>query len=134
MDFLNTPSIQMWQKVLDSKALGQRVIANNIANVDTPGFKRSEVEFSTILQEAMNKNNITLRTTNPRHINSVNSLNKVEPKIILDNSTSIRNDGNNVDIDREMSGLAKNQLEYQIASDLLSRKFTGLKKIIQSGP
>jgi flagellar basal-body rod protein FlgB len=90
------------KKSLDTSALRQRVIANNIANINTKGFKRSEVVFEEKLNEELNKQNLTEE-----------KLESVDAEVITDNSTSFRTDGNNVDIDREMANMAANNILYK---------------------
>nr|WP_245339247.1 flagellar basal body rod protein FlgB [Paenibacillus shirakamiensis] len=92
----------------------QSVIANNIANVDTPYFKRSEVSFESLLQGEMNGDLPALEgnRTNPKHF-AIGSSSTVPNMVVnTDNSTTMNNNMNNVDMDSEMSSLADNQLKY----------------------
>lgn len=131
MDLLVTPLMYMLEKKLEASALRQKVIANNIANVDTPGFKTSHVEFENILQQAMNnKESPPLRKTDPRHIDPSMKVQTVQARVVIDNTTSLRNDGNNVDIDKEMADLAKNGIDYQAISQILGQKYSGKIKLI----
>ncbi|WP_088187933.1 flagellar basal body rod protein FlgB [Desulfosporosinus sp. FKA] len=130
MDLLVTPLMNMMEKKLDVSALRQKVIANNVANVDTPGFKASHVEFEDILQQAMNKDNLSLHKTDPRHIDPSLNLQSAQARVVIDNTTTLRNDGNNVDIDKEMSDLAKNGIDYQAISQILGQKYSGKIKLI----
>lgn len=109
---------QLLKVALDVSSLRAEVIANNIANVETPNFKRKYVIFESALQEAIKGKHLQLKRTNPKHI--VGGL-SVSPRIITDSSTIMRNDGNNVDIDREMTELASNALRYRVLTSLASR-------------
>lgn len=118
-DWMN-PHILAMQKVLDGLALRQEVIANNLANVNTPGFKRAVVSFEQELQSAL------------KH-RDVRSLYRVEPQITVQSQTSLRPDGNNVDIDMEMAELAANTLQYNAVARLLSGQFGLLRSAITEG-
>lgn len=131
MDLLVTPLMIMLGNKLEASALRQKVIANNLANVDTPGFKKSYVEFEDVLRQAQNKDRISLLRTDTRHIDqSFINIQEVKARVVTDNSTSLRNDGNNVDIDQEMTELAKNGLDYQAIALILGNKYSGRKKLI----
>ena len=87
-------------KGLDAAWLRNEVIADNIANAETPGFKRSFVEFESLLQANIS-DNAELKTTRDNHIKTVSG--DVQPKIRQDQKTTVRMDGNNVDIEYEMN-------------------------------
>lgn len=89
-----------------------RIIAQNIANVETKGYKAYNVVFEDKLKDALNNDSVHLTTTNSMHIDDGSSLPNVKYSIERDTSTSIRSDGNNVDIDKEMSDLAANTILY----------------------
>lgn len=131
MNLLLTPVMHILEKKLDVCTLRQRVIANNVANVDTPGFKASHVELENTLRQALNhQDTLSLRKTDPRHIEPYLSTKAVHATMTIDKTTSLRNDGNNVDIDREMTDLAKNEIDYQTVAQLLSHKYSGEIKLI----
>lgn len=119
--WLDNPIFTMLESGLDGLSLRQKVLADNIANVDTPDFKRSDVNFENVLQAALKSGDaghIELKRTSPRHLPGigVSSGNFVAK----DMNTTFRNDGNNVDIDLEMTRLAENTLQY----NALARAFT----------
>ena len=114
MNLLNTTSFQRLQSGLEAANLRNRVLANNIANVDTPAYKRSDVSFESKLQQEMNGLHTSLRgkRTDPRHI-VIGPTGKIpDSSIITDNTSAMNNNDNNVDVEREMSLLAENQLRY----------------------
>ena len=122
------------KKVLDAAALRQRSISNNIANVNTPGYRRTDVVFAEQLTDAMNKGETELMTTHSAHIKGTrNPLQDFEPRIIEVQDDSKSSGLNNVDIDTEMGELAKNQLLFTFAARLLSKKFQGLHNVITGG-
>lgn len=111
---VNGNGFRMLERTLDAMSLRQAVIANNIANVDTPKFKRSEVRFEQLLQESMERSVSSLegRRTDPRHLYIGRRGGNVEAQITIDRQSVMNNNLNNVDIDAEMALLAKNQLRY----------------------
>lgn len=126
-------------KALDTEYTRRRVIADNIANIDVPHFKRSEVSFEGQMRRALNSernvktNEIPVKTTNKRHIPFFRSLdyNKVSHKVHVDYLTTMRNDGNNIDIEHEMAASLKNQLRYQLLSDQMSQNFKMLSSVMR---
>jgi len=129
-DLLGDRTISVLSKTLDGMQLRQKVIANNIANVDTPGYKRKDVDFKSQLKSALDEKDLKLNKTNTKHLSTNANLNQISSKIKVENNTSMRKDKNNVDIDYEMTALAKNQLEYQATTKLLSTKFKKLNSVI----
>lgn len=112
MDF-GFSNVNLIEKALYASTIKNQVISNNIANVETPNFKRSDVEFSELLKESLTSQKLRGYITNPKHIPiGPLPLEQIKPEIVQENKTSMRLDGNNVDIDAEMSNLAKNQLYY----------------------
>lgn len=131
---LNFGQINMIEKALSASALRNEVISNNIANADTPNFKRSDVKFEEILRDAINGENLKGYITNPLHIPIGSpSVDSIQPEIVQDNSTSMRLDGNNVDIDTEMSNLAKNQLYYYALVQRVSGELNSIMTAVKDG-
>lgn len=128
------------EKSLDVESTRRKVISNNISNVDVPNFKRSEVDFESELKrviderEQVRANQFPTKMTDPRHIpfNEEQSVRSVRPRINLDYSTTYRNDGNNVDIEKEVVDLAKNQMRSAAAVQSISQNFKIMKLIMRS--
>lgn len=123
MQILSGVGFQRLEAAIDAANIRQSVISNNIANEDTPYFKRSSVSFESLLQDEMNSEMPTLRgrTTNPRHFVIGPSNSSIpDSQVITDETTSMNNNLNNVDIDSEMSLLAENQLRYNSYIELLN--------------
>jgi flagellar basal-body rod protein FlgB len=104
----------MMQRTLDAAAFRQKVISNNVANVDTPYFKRSDVQFEELLSKELNKKPLQGRRTDFRHIPIGSVAVPTAPEVVADETTMMNNNLNNVDIDYEMTLLAKNQLRYNV--------------------
>ncbi len=112
----------------------QEFIASNIANVDTPFYKAKRFSFERELQKAVyNDEELKLFITNPKHIpNFPKDLSEVSGRV-YQISTPVRNDGNSVDIDREMALLAQNQLLYDSVIQGYSMQLGMLKYAIAGG-
>lgn len=133
MDLFSNAEMVGLKKALDAGALRQRVIANNIANVNTPNFKKSTVAFEGILKKALGRESIEMITTHPRHFGKTPLLAELQPEVNLNETTSMRTDGNNVDIDEEMTNLAANGIQYQATARELSERFSLLSFVITGG-
>ncbi|MFO7151710.1 MAG: flagellar basal body rod protein FlgB [Bacillota bacterium] len=123
------------EKYMDAKWLRNEVISNNIANVDTPNFKRSDVVFEDVLKNHLKESapRLALTTTSEKHIKASRSSVGVKPRIVVQNDRTLRNDGNNVDIDKEMVKLVENALSYNILAEQLQRQFSLLRSAITEG-
>lgn len=119
-------------RALDAASLRQQVTADNIANVDTPGFRRSFVRFEDELQRALTGRQLQGYKTHARHI-PVGRLraSEVQLKVELDTSTTMRNDGNNVDIDREMALNAAAELQYAALVQATSARYAQLRSAMR---
>lgn len=109
-------------KTLDAAAARQRAIANNIANVETPGYKRSYVAFEDELRRVMDE-----RTGDDLR----ESLGELTPVTQTDVLSPAREDGNNVNIDAEIADMAKNTIKYRAAVTLMEAKGAILRSAIQ---
>jgi flagellar basal-body rod protein FlgB len=118
--------INVLDKAADASWKRNEIISNNIANVDTPGYKRKDVQFESYLQSAlMGDNSLDKRVAGL-------NLNTLDATVYTDNSNlSYRLDGNNVDIDTESSYLAKNQIKYYSLLDSMTQEFSRLKTVLQ---
>ena len=113
----------------DAAATRHDIISNNIANVNTPGYKRKDIRFETELKHAFahsDKDSVDARVKNL-------DLEALTPETYTDYAElSYRYDGNNVDIDFEMADLAKNQIYYNAMAKKLGGYIQGVKNVISS--
>lgn len=124
-------TIETLEKSLDYSTARNRTIANNIANVDTPNYKSKDVVFKDLLTDTMSQS-IETKRTQPEHFSFHENIEK--SYIVKENKNTMYNhNGNNVDIDREMAELAKNQLHYQAIVDRLNGKFNNIGTVIRGG-
>ena len=118
------------KRALDVSHVRNRVIAENIANSETPGFKGRSVDFQGAMAEANSSADINMSKTSNMHISPKGS--NASVKIDKSDSPS-RVDGNNVDQNMEMSRLSENAIIYNTAAELLNRKIKLLKFAIEEG-
>ncbi|MGM0600527.1 MAG: flagellar basal body rod protein FlgB [Candidatus Rifleibacteriota bacterium] len=130
-----TATFNLLGKGLEVSTKRHKVIANNIANVNTPKFKRQIVSFEDEMAKVFDgKVDIVGKREDNRHIPIGNTnYMDVNPVTIRDRIHVMRNDKNNVDVDVEMSDLAKNTMKYQVMSNRLSGMFTQLNNVITRG-
>ena len=106
-----------------------KTIANNMANVNTKDYKRFNVVFEENLKNE-NSSALELKRTNPLHFSSTNSENE-NISIEQDKSTSMRSDGNNVDLDIEKVNQAANTLKYNALITEINGKFNNLRTVMK---
>ncbi|HPN32795.1 MAG TPA: flagellar basal body rod protein FlgB [bacterium] len=137
--FTNTSYNQTFNilhKGLDCTTLRHQTISNNIANVNTPSYKRKEVTFEGELHRALyGPQPIPASVTDNRHLRFKGQveLSEVVPKVNVENETFVRNDENNVDMNQEMAELAKNNLSYDAYITSMTSMIQQLKSVIQKG-
>lgn len=122
-------TIQTLEGALQRANVKQKVISNNIANVDTPNYKAKKVSFKNMLNEESSR--IDATKTDYRHIDFKGSDSNYS--IVSSKQTSYQQNRNNVDIDQEMSEMAENQIQYQALVERISGKFNSLKTAITGG-
>lgn len=116
--------INVLDKAADASWIRENAITNNVANVDTPGYKRQDVDFQDILERKLKS---TKYTSLQDAVNNV-PLDQLNSRVYTDyGSYSYRLDGNNVDIDTENVELASEQLRYQTLTTTMSLEFSRLK-------
>ncbi|ERL03596.1 flagellar basal-body rod protein FlgB [Mitsuokella sp. oral taxon 131 str. W9106] len=132
---VNGPSIGYLARGLAASSLRQEVISNNMANVNTPNFKRSEVRFEDMLAKELalddGSGRMQVVRTHDRHL-PIRPIGTARPIVEEDGQTTMRVDKNNVDIDIEMASLAKNQLYYNAMATELGSYVSRLKGVITS--
>lgn len=130
---MQSPTIGILSEALYASNLRHNVISNNIANVNTPGFKKSGVAFENILSDMLSpvEQKLSLVRTKDKHLPLPGTANSgLSPQIYEINTTTMRTDGNNVDIDSEMAELAKNNIYYNANVRQLGEYLSSLKSVI----
>jgi flagellar basal-body rod protein FlgB len=125
-------SVKLLQNLLDYCAVKNKVIAKNISNVGTQGYKREDVEFKNMLDE--NSNSI-LRISSNKHLSALNNPVQSNPEfnVVLDDSKEMTTGINNVDIEQEMSELAENTLRFRFASRKVGDYYKSIQNVIKGG-
>jgi flagellar basal-body rod protein FlgB len=130
-------NLEILTREMDVAALRQNVIANNIANADTPNFKRSVVNFESQLRRALDSEKVKPPfpqfITNPRHIAFDKPIDwtQVQPRRVLDYLTEAKNNGNNVDIEEEGVSALTNQLLYSTLTQAVSSQIQGVNIVLR---
>ena len=110
----------------------QKVISSNIANINTPNYKTKDLVFEHELHNSK-KNNLSLNQTNFRHIPSIHdSLNNANPKLVQVQNLQEQNDGNNVNLDSQMSEQAKNKIIFDAIQSSIKRDSRLFRSVIES--
>ncbi len=113
---------------LDTLSVKNNGISRNIANQDTPKYKAVKLVFSEVMEEYYSNSNnpVTLKRTNPMHMSIGDE--ELDPRTLVrfQNNPSTRNDGNDVNMDYEMSQQADAELRYKLLSQIAGKKVTGL--------
>ncbi|EES50866.1 flagellar basal body rod protein FlgB [Clostridium botulinum] len=107
-----------------------KAIANNMANINTKGYKKFNVIFEENLKNNSDAKDLSLKTTNSRHLRGNNDLNG-NIEVVREESTSMRTDDNNVDLELEKVNQAANTLKYNALITKLNGKFNNLKTVIK---
>ena len=122
--------VNLLKSAADASWTREEVLTNNIANVDTPNYKRQDVEFSSYLANALQRSGKNSSSLSQR-------VNNVDYKVIsirtyTDNSTlSYRTDGNNVDLSTENVELASEQINYNALIDSMNNEFSRFKSVLK---
>ncbi|COC45772.1 flagellar basal body rod protein FlgB [Bacillus sp. PW192] len=122
-------TIQNLENALGRADIKQKVLTNNIANIDTPNYKAEKVSFRNLLDQETS--NLEAVKTDYRHVDFTGSGD--DYSIVSSSDTSYQQNGNNVDIDKEMTDLAENQINYQALVERMSGKFNSLKTVLTGG-
>jgi flagellar basal-body rod protein FlgB len=100
------------EQYMDLVSMRQKLVASNIANADTPGYKTQDLDFQASFQAALKGD---------------------APRAVEVSGLAVRNDGNNVDLDREARSLAENALRFSIASNLMHTSINQVREAIGGG-
>ena len=121
--------VNVLNKAADASWKRNEVIANNIANVSTPGYKRKDIQFEGYLKREIMKDGIGGGDLNKRVANV--DLDRLGTRVYTDQSElSYRLDGNNVDINTENANLAENQIRYYTLLNSMTQEFSRIKSVL----
>ncbi len=126
-DMMLTPHMAALEKVLDGTVSRNRVIADNIANVETPGYTRKEVSFEDQLNSVMSQMDSSMSN------DKISDIRSITPSVNNDENAPKRENGNSVNIEHEVVELAKNSMQFETAAQLLTMEFRGVRSAISEG-
>ncbi|ETX10429.1 flagellar basal body rod protein FlgB [Marinomonas ushuaiensis DSM 15871] len=115
-------------KTLEFRSARAAVLANNIANADTPNFKARDITFDSLLSNESSK--LQLAGSNARHMSAEGSLSESDGGLLFRNASQPALDGNNVDMQREQAEYAQNSLQFDTSFMFLDRKISGMRKAL----
>ncbi len=125
------------KRTLDATVIRHNVIADNIANADTPNFKRAEVSFESQLKRALDSEKYPdhpAKKTSSKHLDfeDIIDYKTVRPKISVEFDSFYRNDKNGVDIDKEMVDFTKNSMRYNLLIEMYNRNIKKVEMVLRS--
>jgi flagellar basal-body rod protein FlgB len=129
-------TIDLMRREMDVLVLRRNVIADNIANAETPNFKRTVVNFESELKRALDSERVRPPAqfiTDPRHIpfRQPRDYRTVSPRLMLDYLTTSKNNGNNVDIEEEGMLAQENQLLYQTLATAINSQYNLVNLVLR---
>lgn len=136
MDRLFNKHFTLLERSLDFRFHRQNLLAANVANAETPGYKARDLVFEEALGKAMRAEEPgPLNVRDPRHFdgNDAVPLEMVTPETIRSGNPVGSLDGNSVDLEKEMAKLGENQVMYQVLTQILTSRLRGLRHVIKEG-
>lgn len=121
--------VDVLKKAADASYYRNEILSNNVANVDTPGYKRKDLEFEEHLNRALERAG-DMNSTLSEKVHNVDLSDAKMVAYIDDGDLSYRVDDNNVDIAREEVELASNQLVYNGLVDSMTQEFSRIKSVL----
>jgi flagellar basal-body rod protein FlgB len=131
-------TLDLLNRAMDVSMLRDSVYADNLANKDVPGFKRTEVNFEAQLQKALDSQNykpsFEMARADSRHVSSWDQLDyrSVKPRRVLDYLSTYDNNGNNVDPEKEFNLILKNQLQYTLYAQATAFEYGQVSLVLRA--
>lgn len=131
---VNDKTVQALATAINFRQMRQKLIASNIANAETPGYKAKRLDFEKSLQTALDiEGTNSLNTSDDRHFKvGGGGMASLEPSIYVDPNDVVSDDGNNVDMESEMVKMDENKMMFDTAVQLLNKKLALRKYILNS--
>lgn len=127
--FWDKTGVNKFSKMLDVVGFRHKLIAGNIANSTTPGYTARDIDFQKEMKKALGSDQIIrMTTTSAGHIG--NSGPGIRPEI-LEHAAENESELNGVDIDKEITNMAVNQMRYTIGARILQKKMSFIRKAIK---
>jgi flagellar basal-body rod protein FlgB len=131
-------TVDLLHRSMSANLVRRSVIANNMANVNVPNFKRSVVNFESELKRVMDtekqKPALELNRTNPMHFSNYRERDyrDVQVRRVLDYASTYNNNGNNVDPEQEVSASLENQMAYMLLTQAASFEFNQVNQVLRN--
>jgi flagellar basal-body rod protein FlgB len=134
LDLLQEPTLDAMGSYMTRLSKRQQIVASNLANIDTPGYRTKDISFHATMEELLSQRPLPLRTGRIEH-NSLENLvfAPLESEVFEVQGLPVRADRNNVDLDREMLKLGETSFGYSLMAQLLRGKFRTLASAINDG-
>jgi flagellar basal-body rod protein FlgB len=134
VDFLQDQTLEAMGRYMDRLSRRQQVVASNIANIDTPGYRARDISFHATMQELLGGSQIAALASRPEHRGSTSALAMpAEPEVFEVAGLRERSDQNNVDLDQEMLNLGQTTFGFAMMAQLLRVKFRAILGSINEG-
>ena len=124
----NDMTYHLLTKAIEGTQKRQEAIASNLANLNTKNYKANRVSFEGALKKAIESAGKAADRDE-----SIKKIQQIEPRTVKDQGSRMNNDGNNVDLDQEMSLMAANQILYQGLIQQLNQKYQTMSYVIHEG-
>jgi flagellar basal-body rod protein FlgB len=122
------------QTSLGMRQLRHGVISSNVANAETPGYQAQKLDFEKSLERAMDLDGLRgMSTSHEGHMTVGGHTARVNPEIYNNPDGAVNNDGNTVDMEKEMAALSENAIMYKAALQLINKKMAALKYAASEG-
>jgi len=121
LDQLFSQQLNNLQNAMGRTTERQAMLTGNLANANTPGYKRKDMDFNIVLDAELHPSDVRMQEMRDRQAQ------------MRSDRSSIRLDGSNVDMEREVMSLAETELRYQALTDMTASYFSGLKNVIREG-
>ena len=131
-------TVDLLHRAMNVGNLRNSVYANNLANQGVPNFKRTEVNFESSLEKALNSEkyrpSFMLARTDPRHVSNWTRLDyqNIQPRRVLDYTSTYNNNGNNVDPEQEITNILKNQMRYTLYASATAFEFGQVALVLRA--
>jgi flagellar basal-body rod protein FlgB len=132
IDFFHSQTLDAASAYMTRLSQRQQIVASNLANFDTPGYKTKDISFHATIQELLSDNSMTLRTTRPEHSGEWTSIAPQAPIFDVPGLPT-GDDLNNVDLDKEMMKLSETAFGYSLMSQIVRGKLRTIASSINEG-
>ena len=131
MDISDARITALVEKAMDLRSQRQSLLASNLANVNTPGYRRKDISFEEKLRSAMNMSGTSVARTRENHLGGGQNLVSVVPDLVVPARTAINNDLNSVDMESELAKMGRNRLLYEVLIQAMTKKMQLLEYTIR---